>query len=342
MEQQDLEIVNVSSIKIIKIFLASSSELEKDRQQFEIFINRKNKSYIRKGLFLELVMWEDFLDAMSQTRLQDEYNKAITNCDLFVSLFYTKVGKYTAEEFEKAFATFKANQKPLIYTFFKEFPILPSQAKQLQSVFDFQDKLRQLGHFHTIYNEINHLKYLFDQQLDKIIPNIPVETLPDADISQVDKISVVKKVEPPPGVILKDFSFQVITVNDRGEEIKREQNQANYFTEELGNGVTLDMVAIPGGKFLMGTDDREIARLVKKFNREYFNREKPQHEVTVPSFFMGKYLVTQGQWQAVTTLPKVKQDLDANPANFKGGNRPVEKVSWDDAVEFCQRLSKHT
>ena len=60
-----------------KIFLASSSELKDDRQQFEIFINRKNKEWVDRGVFLELVIWEDFLDAMSQTRLQDEYNKAI-------------------------------------------------------------------------------------------------------------------------------------------------------------------------------------------------------------------------------------------------------------------------
>jgi hypothetical protein len=48
-------------------------------------------------VFLDLVIWEDFLDAMSQTRLQDEYNRAIRDCDLFVMLFSTRVGKYTEE-----------------------------------------------------------------------------------------------------------------------------------------------------------------------------------------------------------------------------------------------------
>ncbi len=67
----------MTGIKTIKIFLASSSELKEDREQFEIFINRKNKEYIKQGIFLELVTWDDFLDAMSATRLQDEYNKAI-------------------------------------------------------------------------------------------------------------------------------------------------------------------------------------------------------------------------------------------------------------------------
>jgi hypothetical protein len=70
-----------------KIFLASSSELKSDRKEFEIFINRKNKDLIKKGFFIELVIWEDFLDAMSRTRLQDEYNKAVKECDIFVMLF---------------------------------------------------------------------------------------------------------------------------------------------------------------------------------------------------------------------------------------------------------------
>ena len=81
--------------------MASSSELKTEREQFEIFIYRKCKEYRKEGLFLELVIWEDFIDAMSQTRLQDEYNKAIRDCDIFVSLFFTKVGKYTEEEFLK-------------------------------------------------------------------------------------------------------------------------------------------------------------------------------------------------------------------------------------------------
>jgi hypothetical protein len=98
-----------------KLFLASSSELEEDRRQLEIFINRKNKDWVDKGVFLELVIWEDFLDAVSQTRLQDEYNQAIRECDIFVMLFFTKVGKYTEEEFETAFGQFKATRKPFIF-----------------------------------------------------------------------------------------------------------------------------------------------------------------------------------------------------------------------------------
>ena len=115
--------------------------------------------------------------------------------------------------------------------------------------------------------------------------------------------------------------------------IKRHRRQIQYFTEDLGNGITLDMVAIPGGTFLMGSPETEEG------HRE---EESPQHQVTVKSFFMGKYPVTQAQWQAVAARPQVKTELEPDPSYFKGDDRPVERVSWDDAMEFCERLSEYT
>jgi formylglycine-generating enzyme required for sulfatase activity len=101
-------------------------------------------------------------------------------------------------------------------------------------------------------------------------------------------------------------------------------NPQSSFTEDLGKGVKLEMIAIPGGTFLMGSPDNEVER---------DSDESPQHQVTVPSFFMGKYQLTQAQYQAI---------LGLNPAHFKGKNRPVECVSWDDALAFCQKLTQKT
>jgi formylglycine-generating enzyme required for sulfatase activity len=153
---------------------------------------------------------------------------------------------------------------------------------------------------------------------------------------------------------LKVFNFEIVGVNAKGEQIKKESKQSQYFAQDLGNGITLEMVAIPGGTFTMGTEDEEIERLVKKFDWEGYRRERPQHEVTIKPFFMGKYPITQAQWKAIASLTDLKVDpersrrvnLDLNPAHFKdrpdSDRRPVEQVSWYDAVEFCGRLSKLT
>jgi formylglycine-generating enzyme required for sulfatase activity len=106
-------------------------------------------------------------------------------------------------------------------------------------------------------------------------------------------------------------------------------------TIDLGNGITLEMVSIPGGSFLMGSMNGD-------------DDEKPQHEVTIKPFCMGKYPITQEQWRAIASRNdlKIAQDLDPNPARFKdkpdSDRRPVERVSWDDATEYCARLSKLT
>ncbi|NER81290.1 MAG: formylglycine-generating enzyme family protein [Leptolyngbya sp. SIO1D8] len=102
---------------------------------------------------------------------------------------------------------------------------------------------------------------------------------------------------------------------------------------EISNGLPLHMVLVPDGTFVMGSPKDEPERT---------DSEGPQHEVTVPTFFMGRHPVTQAQWRAVTQLPQAKRKIDSDPSRFKGGNRPVEQVSWYDAVEFCDRLTQHT
>ncbi|UXE59653.1 MAG: SUMF1/EgtB/PvdO family nonheme iron enzyme [Woronichinia naegeliana WA131] len=94
------------------------------------------------------------------------------------------------------------------------------------------------------------------------------------------------------------------------------------------------MVEIPGGSFLMGTDEAEVQRLNQKYSIEVFNRELPIHRVTLQKYFLGKYPVTQEQYQAV---------MGNNPSKFQDNPKnPVEQVSWQDAQAFCQKLRKLT
>ncbi|MDJ0900874.1 MAG: formylglycine-generating enzyme family protein [Xenococcus sp. MO_188.B8] len=113
--------------------------------------------------------------------------------------------------------------------------------------------------------------------------------------------------------------------------IERERRTTKYYLEDLGNGIALDMILIPGGSFMMGASEDEL---------ESSDRERPQHKVSVPTFFMGRYPVTQEQWRAVVALPQVNRELQPDPSQFKGDMRPVEQVNWYQAVEFCARLTR--
>ncbi|MFG6105330.1 SUMF1/EgtB/PvdO family nonheme iron enzyme [Leptothoe sp. EHU-05/26/07-4] len=132
---------------------------------------------------------------------------------------------------------------------------------------------------------------------------------------------------------LQTFTFETVKINDRGSIISREQKSAEYFRQDLGNGVYLDMVKIPGSRFWMGSPDNEIKRMA---------REGPRHRVNVPDFYMGKYPVTQAQWKAIALLDDIDIELSAAPSDFRGKQRPVERVLWYEAVEFCKRLSKRS
>ncbi len=125
---------------------------------------------------------------------------------------------------------------------------------------------------------------------------------------------------------LPTFKFQYATIDDT-LKIQKHDGTAHYFRETI-NGVDLDLVQIPAGSFDMGSDERDD--------------EKPIHRVTVPEFFMGKYPVTQALWKVIAQLKQKNRELKADPSRFKGADRPVETVSWEDAIEFCDRLSEHT
>lgn len=148
----------------IKIFLASSNELVEEREKFEKEIYRKCKTWFDKGVFLHLDIWEDLSARMSKTRSQDEYNKKVKESELFVLLAYSKVGMYTAEEFETAFGAFQSTRKPFIFTYFKDIDSGTDPSLQ-----DFKDKLKALGHFYSPYTDFNSLWNQFNKELDRLL-----------------------------------------------------------------------------------------------------------------------------------------------------------------------------
>jgi formylglycine-generating enzyme required for sulfatase activity len=99
------------------------------------------------------------------------------------------------------------------------------------------------------------------------------------------------------------------------------------------SALNLPMVSIAPGRFMMGSDSPFA-----------FPDEEPVHEVIIDrGFEMAETPTTQAQWRWVAeNLPKVERDLNPDSSRFKGDSRPVERISWYDAMEFCARLSRAT
>ena len=176
-------------------------------------------------------------------------------------------------------------------------------------------------------------------------PRSRSSVLPDADRQAVaadrsgaaqPETAQPEAAEPAASTVpLQRFATSTCLLRQEGGRwsMERRPLQVEGYREDLGEGVALTMVKIPAGSFLMGSPKAEPERL---------EREGPQHEVTLGSFFMAQTPITQAQWRAVAGWQKVERDLKPDPSRFKGANRPVEQVSWFDALEFCRRLNQRT
>ena len=101
-------------------------------------VGRLNQEWRARDYAFDVVLWENFIDAMSKDGLQKEYNRAVSESDLFVMLFFTKVGRYTLEEFETAFAGMAAGG-PRIFTYFRNDSILTGSIDDsIKSLLDFK------------------------------------------------------------------------------------------------------------------------------------------------------------------------------------------------------------
>jgi formylglycine-generating enzyme required for sulfatase activity len=122
---------------------------------------------------------------------------------------------------------------------------------------------------------------------------------------------------------LETVSFETPALDESGVVVVWTPHTVRCFIEDLGAGVGLPMVLIEGGMFQMGSPP----------HRGY-DDEHPLHWVRLAPFAMARQLITQDQWRAVTgKLP---------PCRFKGDALPVERVSWEQAQDFCRQLSAKT
>ncbi len=119
---------------------------------------------------------------------------------------------------------------------------------------------------------------------------------------------------------LTTANFETVSVDRAGEIISRQLGAATYLTENLNKKVGLDLSLIPGGEFMMGDD-------------KHHQDEQPIHQVTLSPFYIGKYAVTQAQYQAV---------MGESQGSGLGADYPIERVNWHDALDFCTKLSQQT
>ncbi len=128
-----------------------------------------------------------------------------------------------------------------------------------------------------------------------------------------------KKTDVRPAI--REDDYDVVVVDASGQTVQLQRHHCRTYIEDLGAGTVLEMVEVPPGTFMMGNAAFQG-----------YDDERPRHWVRISSFLLGKYPVTQEQWHAV-----MGQD---RPYRSRGHRRPADRVSWQDANDFCAKLSR--
>ena len=161
--------IDPSTLTTLKLFLASSSELEKDRKEVQIWASQKNLDINPRGYNVQPVLSENFLDTIMPEGLQSKYNKALLKCDIALCLFETKIGKFTKEEFKVAYESMKAGNNPkYIFTFFKDTKVDGSDMNALKQLLDLNEFKEELKGLKTLSVFLQHY-FRFEGAIEQTI-----------------------------------------------------------------------------------------------------------------------------------------------------------------------------
>ncbi len=161
-------------MKTIKIFVASSEELDTDRIVLGNLVRRLDDIYEKRGIRIKLFEWEDYDAAFNDRRKQDEYNDYVRQSDVFIALFHKKAGQFTIEEFDVATEEFKKHVSPKIYTYCKN--LKPDEVESPELI-EFKKRIvEELGHYWCRYDNRESLQLHIVMQL-QLVENGQADTI---------------------------------------------------------------------------------------------------------------------------------------------------------------------
>lgn len=165
-------------MKTIKIFLASSNDLQDERNAIELIVSRENKKFAAKGIQFELVRWEQLPQSFQPKRVQKFFNEKMLECEVMVALFYDRIGDFTYEEFQTAFKSFNKGKNPRhIFVFFKTGQI--STEAVTDEFYEVQKLRQKIEHHEQIYckyENLDELKNKLKEQMDLLVETYKNET----------------------------------------------------------------------------------------------------------------------------------------------------------------------
>ena len=158
-------------MKTITVFLASSNELNYDRNSFQALIAKLDDIYEPRGIRIKCRRWEDFPAYCTGERTQDVYNQTVRSCDMCICMFHKEAGQYTIEEFEQALDEYRTNHShPKTFVYIRALVEGEVETDELKA---FKDELfKSIGHYWCNYACDDSMNLHFVMQLERLIPDM--------------------------------------------------------------------------------------------------------------------------------------------------------------------------
>lgn len=303
----------------IKIFLASSKELETERDKFASLINQLNRIFKRRGLELELVIWEYLDSSMSKKRKQDEYNEELRQCEICLVVFWNIFGDYTKEEFNIAYDGLCGGKNPKrLYVFFKE----PAQMSDDMSNFknSFADKY---GHFYSVFDNADTLKLNFLLQLE-IFKN---------DVLDISKFISVENscvsVDGMSFIDLRNVSFAVKNENytTLQQQIDKQRRRVIRYPDDMEEQSELHTLL----ERRQSMED-DMVNLARKLTEQTIHKMSPR-------MIEARRLFEMGELQAVTKILNT-QDIIADIKSSKSTIEMYNILCEQEMANIEQRANE--
>lgn len=280
--------------------------------------------------------WIDSVDLLPGVKWKDAIIKAVREADLFLLCISSQSSNrqgFIQREIKIAFDQLEEKTSDHIYFI----PVRLEECELPEKVEEFQC----VDWFET--GAWEKLEKALRLQAEKLRDTKPPKPRPPSPLGKTG--APVAPVPIVAGAVAQpdEFPFVTLKLNERGEVVSQSRGIATGKIEDLGGGVLIELVQIPGGEFWMGSTETdaqtafaEAKRYYKDAKEEWYKAETPRHRVSVSPFLMGRYPVTQAQWF------EVMGDLPAIEAKLRGDDHPIVNVNWTEATEFCKELSRRT
>lgn len=351
------------AMKTIKIFLASSEELEIDRARFGNLVRRLDRIYRKRGISLDLIMWEDLDAAYNGERKQSEYNRYIRACDMFLAVFHQKAGKYTIEEFDVASDAFKQQASPKIYTYFKDLAEGEQESKELvefkQRLFD------ELEHYWCRYGNTDTMQLHFVMQLQLVESDMPLKMELQGEQIMLGDNVIARMDNLPFAACNEDYLRLREAVSAMEEEFEKAQKRASRYPddEEFQEEAKKKQAALEQAKRKYanyGNTLFETAQKMATFRMHHITERKSR---AIEAFERGAFrealaILAEAEHDAEESINQYKRAVELTDECRKGvyvsidelkvkvsiqiANRPVESWKAEEELEPYEEWIKNT